>query len=203
MNMKQFSDEMLIEMLLNENQEAFEEIYDRYWFLLYSIAYRKIKSKEDAQELVQELFLKLLIRRSQLVIHSSVRAYLMSALKKSIINYIRAHTSQSVHLYNYQRQQLHQENPTESDVIVKELNKLIDENVALLPEHCQEIFILSRYQDLTHKEIADKMNISTKTVANQINKALRMLKLPLREYANLLLIVGFYGCLAIARYWLF
>lgn len=195
MSMKQFSDETLIELLLNENQEAFEEIYDRYWFLLYSIAYRKIKSKADAQELVQELFLKLWIRRSQLTIHSTVRAYLMSSLKKSVINYIRAHASQSVHLNNYQRQQLHQENPTESDVIVQELNKLVDDHVALLPEHCQEIFILSRYQDLTHKEIADKLNISTKTVANQINKALRMLRLPLREYANFLLMIGFYGCL--------
>jgi RNA polymerase sigma-70 factor (family 1) len=180
--MKSFSDERLMEMLRNENREAFEALYDRYWFTLFSVAYQKIRSREDAQELVQDLFLRLWVRRHQLVIQTTLWTYLLSSLKKKIINYYRSHAIQHLHLNQYQRQQLRTHNPTESEVTVNELNQLIDDKVALLPEHCQKIFILSRYEDMTHHEIAKELQISTKTVANQINKALRILKQPLREY---------------------
>lgn len=188
--MNQFTNEVLIELLRDENQEAFKELYDRYWLKLYSIAYKKIKAKENAKELVQDLFLSLWSRRKEIVLYSTVDNYLMSALKKSIITYIQTNSNQSAHLVSYHQQQQHEDNTTESSLILNELLQLIDDHVTVLPAHCQKIFILSRFQHLSHKEIADHLNISTKTVANQINKALRLLKLPLKEYSNFFLLAG-------------
>ncbi|HTI91125.1 MAG TPA: RNA polymerase sigma-70 factor, partial [Puia sp.] len=175
------TDEQLLLLLKEGNEAAFTEIYRRFWKLLFSVAANKLNDPEDAKELVQDVFVNLWKRHAELTIDHSIKAYLAGAVK------FRVYT-----LLSHKEKRRRQEAglipaPSSSTPYIEDQVDLIDLMAkvelatAQLPERCRLVFRLSRDEGFSRKEIAKQLNISEKTVENQITKALHHLRTALRS----------------------
>jgi RNA polymerase sigma-70 factor (family 1) len=182
----ELSDLELIELLKVKDQEAFAEIYSRYWNKLMAIAYNHTKDKSAAQEIVQELFIGLWNRRDQLEI-LNIGNYLATAIKFSIYKQIdkekrrREVENNGTGFYNYSED--------EEKIEAKFLQEYINGLVEQLPEKCRLVFNYSRVQGLSIPEIANEMNISEKTVEGHLTKGLKTIKSNLKDSGILSLLV--------------
>lgn len=175
------SDEELFAKMKQDNRRAFSELYKRYWQPLLDTAYRRLNSVEQAEELVQDLFVSLYLKRKEIEITSSLKAYLNTAIKYKILNEVRSAIVRS----NYEKVALAElsYHPDASEQLnAKELQSEINRRLKLLPEKCREAFMLSREKNLSHKHIAEELGISVSTVEKHIGKALKVLRTDLREY---------------------
>lgn len=182
-NHAEISDIELLELLSGEDDGyAFNEIYNRYWEKMYGAAYKRLRLTEVAEEIVQDLFTDIWLRRKSLHINSSLPVYLFSAVRYRVINYIHKQLVKN----NYEQTIIYSirdfDNSTEEIVIASDLNNRLKTQVDLLPEKCRAIFELSRNQHKSNKEIAQSLGISEKTVENHITKALRRLRTSLSSY---------------------
>ena len=167
-------DKNILKLFDSEPERALELIYDKYFDYLSREVYFILKDEQDTEDVIQELFLALWKNHSHL---KGINYSLKSYLKKSVINksinkikkrrYFEDITSELV-LLRYR------EDVEETDHLELEnqMKKLID----ALPPKCRTVFVLSRYEELKYKEIAKKLDISIKTVENQISKALKILR---------------------------
>jgi len=161
--------------------DAFEEIYNRYWLKLYSAAYKRVKERETAQEIVQDFFTSLWINREQVKIQTSLQGYLFTSIKYLVLNYKRAEAVRNSYAEILQMVNSSFDNSTEENYYYKELLERVEVEVNHLPPKCRNVFELSRKQYKTNKEIAQLMGISEKTVENHLTKALRYLRVNLNS----------------------
>ncbi|WP_349316318.1 RNA polymerase sigma-70 factor [Chitinophaga sp. MM2321] len=141
----------------------------------------------EAEEIVQQVFLRLWEKRDTITITGSVKAYLFSAIRNTAISQWRKDSVRSDRETDYGTTR---ETATQASDQVRELEGLYRQALERLPARCREVFVLSRQQNLKYTEIAATMNISVKTVENQMGKALRILHQELKEYLPLL--TGFF-----------
>lgn len=175
------SDAELFRMTKQENDtRAYEILYYRYWPKLIDAAYKRLASKQKAEDLVQELFINVYQRREQIVFTNSLQSYLSQALKYRILNEYRAATTRNA--YNSFFLNAICKNDFANPLEVKELSQQIESVLSSLPEKCRQVFLLSRKEKLSNKEIADRLNISTSTVEKHIVKALKVLRHFVRDY---------------------
>lgn len=167
------SDDELV-VIVPKDANAFNEIYERYWSVLYRAAFNVLKDEEACLDVVQDVFIWFWENRSVLKINS-VKAYLLVAVKYKVANYIRNGKVRASFYERIPKLALDEEFPDEV-LEVKELKEMIARFVISLPERCREVFELSRNEHLSNKEIALRLNITEKTVENQINKALKQLR---------------------------
>ncbi len=157
-------------------EKAFDCLYKRYVTFLVNTAAQKLSSIETAKELVQDIFLSLYLRRDQLETVSSLKAYLFTSLKHKVYN----HYHREMNKQKYERSAGNNlkvvSNDLQDDYEAKELNQLLQEKINELPPQCKKVFLLSREEHLTQKEIAERLNISPNTVDQHIQKALRILR---------------------------
>ncbi|SFW24789.1 RNA polymerase sigma-70 factor, ECF subfamily [Sinomicrobium oceani] len=192
MNTNGVNNSFFIHRLKKGEETAFEALFHLYFEKLYHFANAYIENSEDAKEIVQNTFYKIWKKRGTLPADLNLNAYLFATVKNDCLDYFK---HQKIR-YRY-REDLEknrsgileaslQDDPSlqliENELLLK-VNRLIDE----LPPGCKEIFIKSRFEGLKYKEIADELNISVKTVENQISKALRHLRNELGEYLTLFL----------------
>ncbi len=175
------SDTDRVRALKNGDLCAFNELFDRYGKRLYRFSMGYLKSVEDAEEIVQEVFLKIWNNREELSAQKSFESYLFTIAKNGILNSIRKSKSEQAYL-NYAK--LH---PSKNILLDEELNfveleKAYKEVVAQLSPRRKEIFLFKREQSLSNAEIAEKMNISVKTVENQMTSALYEIRKNLRSH---------------------
>lgn len=174
-------DNELLRLLQLENGAAFTEIYNRWWDKIYSIAANKLHNLTEAEEVVQDIFLEIWNRRKTLQVTTSLPAYLATAVKYKVINILAERNRQ----LRYQQHAAQTGNPmdlsTEQWLRFEELQDRLAAAVTALPEKCRLVFQLSREEGLSHKEIADKVGISEKTVEAHLTKALRTLRTELRS----------------------
>jgi RNA polymerase sigma-70 factor (family 1) len=163
--------------LIPHDDSAFDEIYERYWSILYRHTYNVLRDQEACFDIVQEVYIWLWEHRKSTVVES-VKGYLLAAVKYKAANYIRHNKVKQSFYERIPKLDLETDFPDQA-VELKELKEIINVFVMELPERCQEVFNLSRNEHLTNKEIAVRLGISEKTVENQINKALKRLKLGL------------------------
>lgn len=151
----------------------FKELFDLYWFKLYVIANNVLQNEAEAEDVVQELFINLWDRRASLVI-DNLGGYLYTAVRYSVAKKLGKRPLQKNHeeLFEAIQDKANLESALELNDLIDFIRGKIDE----LPDRCKEVFELSRFQQLSNKEIAEKLNISTSTVENQINKALKNLR---------------------------
>lgn len=168
----------LLMMLRDDDRMAFEILYNKYSSKVYAVAYNLFRDKDVCEDLVQELFIDLWAKRSTLRI-SSLEWYLKVAIKNRVLMYIR---SKKATLDLSAIAMLTEKYSTDSKVIQNDISAILDENVGRLPDRCREIFTLSRKEYLSNKEIALRLNISVKTVENQMTIALRHLRTGLTDY---------------------
>ncbi|HMG91780.1 MAG TPA: RNA polymerase sigma-70 factor [Chryseolinea sp.] len=178
--LREYSDEALLRLLRQNGLEAFEEIYRRYWKRLYSMSYKRVQSREIAEELVQDIFTSLWVGKDKTLI-DNLSAYLFSAIKYKVINHLAKELSRKT----YADQQLavaSRDNSTEETVLLDDLEGALQEAIGKLPAKRQMIFKLHRQENLSIKQVASQLGISEKTVENQYGKAMKMLKLNLKHF---------------------
>lgn len=178
------ADSDLIRLLQIGDASAFTEIYNRYWAKLFAIAANKIKDLEEAEEIVQDIFVSLWKRHNTLGVIDTLSSYLAVSVKYKVIKTLEKQN-------NRQRYNAHLVNTTELKddytqewLEFEELKSRLAVYVNDLPQKCRLVFQLSREEGYSHKKIAEKLEISEKTVEAHLNKAIKTLKTRLN---NLLL----------------
>ena len=174
------TDEQLVQAVQRSDQQAFSELYARYWADLFQVAARKLASPELAEEVVQDLFVSLWQRRETLVI-TQVNRYLFSALKFAVIDHIR---SEQVHerFVDYYLAMANPATPPEDALALQDLTRSIEQGLQTLPPTTQQIFRLSRFEHLTIPGIAARLGVSEKVVQYHLSNALRAMRNHLRTY---------------------
>lgn len=168
------------------NRTDFEALFNVHYSRLCAYAFNFLKEQEGAEEVVQEVFFKLWINRYDIHIESSMELYLYRAVRNASLNLIKHINIRE----KYKEHNLHEieysEHLERNPINASELELKIRNSIDRLPEQRRKIFILSRYEQLKYKEIADKLGISVKTVENQMGKALQFLRKELADYLPLL-----------------
>ncbi|MDP3462158.1 MAG: RNA polymerase sigma-70 factor [Bacteroidales bacterium] len=178
----------LIQGLTKGDRRVFEEIFNTYYAPLCSYCLRYVSGPEEAEEIVQDLFFKLWVKRNELAINTSLQAYLYRAVRNYALNYLK-HKKTHKEFEDYVGFQTQQTsvNPV-SGLEEDEMQHIMKLAVLSLPEKRREIFEMSRYDGLKNAEIAEKLNLSLKTVENQMTRAFEQLRVVLREYLPVLLV---------------
>lgn len=172
----QLTDDVLADLLEGRDEQAFTELYHRYWGVMFSHARRMVKDDELASDAVQEIFSNLWDRSATLEIKGTIAGYLYTALRNHILNLIEKQRVRNNYLSSLEQWMEGGHQEAEEQLYVKELHQLIESEVQSLPPKMREIFELSRKAYLSYKEIADTVNISEGTVKKQIYNALKILK---------------------------
>lgn len=181
-----------IHQLKEGENAAFETLYQLYFQKLFHFANSYIENEEESQEIVQNIYFKLWKKRNELELDMNLHSYLFKMVKNACLDYFK-HQKVKANYKDYcdaQRESINHLallDDTSSLYIENELLEKINKSVDKLPESCKRIFIKSRFQGLKHKEIAEELMISTKTVENQLTKALKFLRMELKEYTALFL----------------
>lgn len=169
---------------------AFEQIYQLYWSDLYNYAYNIVRDKVVCEEIIQETFFSLWNKRGSLQIAQSINAYLFTAVKFQTINYIRSEKVKRDYAASYTSfTKKAFDNSNEEHIHLSDLKGMVEKEVSKLPDKCQQIFRLSRNEHQSIKNIADLMNISHKTVENQLSKALRQLRSSLGQFFSISILI--------------
>ncbi len=170
----QLSNDELLELLKNDQEQAIEYLFKRDAEYLYRVSLRVIKNPVIAEDLVQDVFFEFWRKRDRLNISTSIRAYLRRATINKTLNYIRDNKIILEDDKGYEKL-ASSDKPTQL-LERKELREKINEGIDLLPPRARMVFILSRFEQMSYKEIAKEMTISPKTVENHISKALKFLR---------------------------
>ena len=181
MPLKQLDDERLVLLLQESKRAAFEEIYRRYWYRLYSVAYRQTGVREEAEELVQEVFLKLWSRRSEALIRN-LGMYLTVAVRNQVYDYIKSQISYRKYQEYLIFQEIHHHHGTDEIVHFTDLTEAVEKALNRLPEKSAEVFRRSRFENQSVREIAQGLHLSEKAVEYHITKSLKFLKDTLKDY---------------------
>lgn len=175
----QLTDTELSGLLKSDDRSAFTEIYDRYNSLLYIYAFKKLKDKEEAQDVIQETFIKLWNNRSSFQLSTNLAGYLYTAVRNRSFDLFAHKKISTIYINSLQDFLNHNESTTDYLIREKELTLLIEKEINNLPPKMKEIFEMSRKEFMSHKEIADKLGLSEHTVTTQIKRALRILRVKL------------------------
>ncbi len=173
--MQNLADFKLLENIRSGKSDAFAVFFNTYWEEVFREAFYRLKSYDEAQDMVQDIFTDCWLRREQLTINTSISAYLLGALKHKIIRHIgrnKLHKEVVDHLL----QQMTVFEDSIVDIIAAgEVQKTLEEAIASFPTNMRQIFAL-RTQDFTIAEIAEALALSPQTVKNNTTDALRRLK---------------------------
>ena len=185
-------DVKLLQRFQNGDIIAFQQIYETFCDPLYRFAHSYLKESFEAEEIVQDVFLKVWEKRAEVDVQKSFKSYLYQITVNKIFNELK----QRIVRQKYVQQVMHAEQATEetpeSSIQFHELNDKLEQLLNELPKQQRTIFVMSRWKGLTNVEIADQLNLSIRTVENQIYRATRFLKLHLNDnYPVLILLIVF------------
>lgn len=183
-------DENRLQQELSQGSEkAFEETFQTYFKVLTVFAKKFVNDLDIAEDLVQEVLLKLYENRSAIQFHTSLKAFLYQSVRNKSIDYLRSTKTKSEH--HDQIKLLNQaESADWSDTMEQtELEERIANAIATLPEQCQLVFRMSRFDGKRNQEIADELKISKRTVETQVSNALKRLRKEVMPYVNLFIII--------------
>lgn len=164
----------IVQEIKEGNEESFRQIFHAYYERLCQYAFTLLRDMDDAEDVVQSMFLKIWEKRQTLVITHTVKSYLYKAVYHQCVNQF---DHRAVRVKFQERSSV--EKPTDvqqPEVFPNELEENIVAAINTLPKQCRTIFMMSRYQEMKYAEIAKELNISVNTIENQISKALRILR---------------------------
>ena len=173
----------ILKVFSKDPDKGMEMMFRTYYGLVSSIIYRILNNSEAAEDITQEVFLSVWKNRETFEITSSLKSYLARAARNKALNYIRdnkikiSDSEEMPDVPDYRPS-------VEKEIAGNDLRKRVTQLIDLLPERCRHTFVLSRFENLTYKQIAAEMGISEKTVENQISKALAFLRTGLASFLD-------------------
>lgn len=182
------NEQLLLELRGDKAALAFRALYERLAKKLYKLAYQKTASTETAEEIVQEVFVSLWEKRENLLI-GNVENYLLSAVRYQVINHLRTVIAQRKFVEPHEQTQV-MTLEAEFPLTVEDLQKALEKSLEVLPEKTRQVFCMSRYEYLSHHEIAQRFELTEKSVEYHITQALRHLRTHLRDFL-MILILGY------------
>lgn len=175
---EKLSDEELIRLLADDDHAAFKTIYNKFWQKLFTLAVYKTGDREDAEEIIQDIFISIWNRRQELNI-DFLEAYLTKAVNLKLIDRLRkkikAHTKIDIETISISTEII-------DYLTVEDFSMQVEASLNKLSAKTQEVYDLSRNQGKSQKEIAEYLNLTEKAVEYHITKALKQLKLDLESY---------------------
>lgn len=187
-----YSDELLVDLLKQHDQQAFTEIYNRYWSFVYSHIYKMLQDEEEAKDSVQEIFSKLWLKADQIQSNHNLAGYFFRTSRNFVFNLIEKNKVRQNYIQSIMTFVNTVEPHTIDTIDEKRLQMIIEQEIENLPPKMRQIFELSRKEELSHQEIASKLNISYQTVKKQIQNALKIIK-PKINHLGLLLFFYFFS----------
>ena len=172
--------------LLQQTDEAkfIEVLFKTHYAALCRTAFRVVGDRDAAEDLVQDVFVKIWNGRQTLRITTSLKAYLHRSAVNAALNYLEKRQRQ----VNLEPEALSNLQPAvnslEESLSLKEVEARVEEAIQALPPACRTIFVLSRYEAMSYQEIADALDLSVKTVENQMGKALKTMRHYLKAYVR-------------------
>jgi RNA polymerase sigma-19 factor, ECF subfamily len=183
-------DIILVDLLKQGNNLAFQKIYNCYWDKLFAYTYNRLHVCDTSEEIVQDVFLSLWAKRESIIITSSLSAYLYGATKHRLLNELRSAKVRKAYASDYSA---FVKNLTDNSNVehqdVKDLENSLEVRVAQLPKQCQTVFKLSRHEHVPIPDIAARLKISTKTVENYITQALKYIRTSMGEFLIMVIFV--------------
>ncbi len=176
-----------------QSKEGFEILYKEYFEPLCAFVYGVLKDYDASEEVVQNLFVKLWIKKDKIPINTSVKSYLYQAAKNASLNQISHINVKEKHKQYYKRIMHASESNYTNPMEVNDLSNTVQQAIDKLPTKRKQIFLLSRHEGLKNKEIASHLDISIKTVENQMGKALSSLRAELADYLPAIIIAIILG----------
>jgi RNA polymerase sigma-70 factor, ECF subfamily len=184
--------QLILSVRLGE-KKAYEEIYNDYFGVIYHLSIQYLHDEKVSEEIVQDSFLKLWEIRETLNDQFNIRNFLYTITKNNCLNYLRNQKIALKHQENikYLEAQFNYESLEKlgTHIEFEELRIKIELAIAALPDDLRETFQLSRFEELHYKEISEKQRISVKSVESRISKALRILRLELKDYIALICLI--------------
>jgi RNA polymerase sigma-70 factor (family 1) len=171
---------ILLEKLKIGDTVAYRIIFETWWYELYKYTVKKIRSKEDAQEIVQNLFLELWEEREKLV-NINLSHFLKVCVRNKCVDYIRKKVVEGKYTHHCK---LYAEiaDAEMQSIYLEDITSQVDIGLNHLPVKSQLVFRLSRFEGYSNKEIADKIHLSEKTVEYHLTKALKVMRVRLKDY---------------------
>lgn len=170
-------------------KEDFEQLFTTWYSQLCSYANGFLNDLDASEEIVQEVMIKIWTNRETLEINTSIRSYLFRAVRNGCLNVLKQINIREEYKSFREREDSSLQRSHEEEVMISELEKKIRRAIDQLPLERRKVFIMSRYDGLTYRQIADKLGISVKTVESQMGKALKFLREELTDYLPFLLLL--------------
>ena len=165
------------------DQDSFEKIFRDFFAPLMAFARKILLDEDDARDVVQKVFIGIWEKQQEIDLSTSLKSYLFTSVHNRSLNVIRDRKKFS----SAEVPEVAGEWDVSTQIESMELEGKIMEVIGSLPEKCREVFELNRFEGLKYIEIAEQLNISVKTVENQMSKALKILREKLLKYMTILL----------------
>lgn len=181
-------EENILKQLKEGDHEAFTQLYHTYWSRVYNFCRLYISSVEDCKEIVQQVFVKVWEARALIKEKENFKGFLFIITRNLVFNFSKRSFNESFYKMSVLSALSDSKEPTagcgvEEEIMASQLNDYINQLVEVLPARQKEVFLLSRQQHLSHKEISARLGISEKTVEQHISKVLKFLKENLQLFA--------------------
>lgn len=172
------SDIQLLDLLKCGDRSAYAELYERYFSVLYVHARNRLKSGQEAEDVVQEVFIDLWSNAEKINIHRNVSNYLIACTRNKVLNLISRNSFQEKYKISLA---VDEKFEAKTDYLIRErlLSELIFREIDCLPQKMKRVFLMSRSEHLTYIEIAKDLNITEQSVRSHVKNALKVLRVRL------------------------
>ena len=180
------NDQEYWQLISKGDKIAFEKAFRAFYAALCNYALSLVKDKDEAEEVVQNVFFNIWNKRTALQVSGSLKAYLYRSVHNECLNKIKHVKMKTTYAEDYRKNASGSFDNAADHLHAKELGQKINTAIDSLPEQCGNVFKLSRFENLKYNEIAQHLNISIKTVENHMGKALKILREQLKDYLPLI-----------------
>jgi len=192
--MRNHDEQFIFERMVEGDKKAFKYFFEKYYIDLCNFINFYINNITISEEIAQDIYVYFWEKRSKIKINTSVRSYLLKASKNKSLNFIR---DEKLKLAVVEKISLISDNKTATpqDIIeLEQLRNILDSAINNLPEKCRKIYLMAKVENLKYHEIAQRLEISVKTVENQMGQALKKLRENLNPYYNTIFTIFLFIC---------